>query len=886
MSIQPLSEGVKPPVRLRDYRAPAWRATDVDLEFDLDVQSTVVAARLHLEQDPAQPDAPLRLDAEQIELLELRVDGRVLGSDEYALSADSLSISGLRGRAVVETRVRIAPEQNSALQGLYLSGSAERGFLLTQCEAEGFRRITPFPDRPDVLARYTVTLRADRARFPRLLANGNADGAGELDEGRHWARFVDPHPKPSYLFALVAGRLESIEDAFVTAEGRRVRLVIHAEADAIARCGWAMQCLKMAMRWDEERFGRCYDLDVFHIVATHDFTMGAMENKGLNVFNAKYLLADPEHATDDDYRHVLAVIGHEYFHNWSGNRVTCRDWFQLSLKEGLTVYREQEFESDLASRTLRRIEDVRMLWRAQFAEDAGPLAHPVRPEQYSEINNFYTATVYEKGAEVVRMLAGVLGRDGFRRGLDLYFARHDGSAATVEDFLAALGEANGLDLGEWLAWYRQAGTPELTASGRYDAHARSYELTLSQRTPPTPGQPRKQALPVPVAVALFDAHGAPLPLRLDGEQAEPADERMLLLRDDTATFRFLGIAAAPAASVLRGYSAPVRLSHANDDAALALQARHDSDGFNRWFSANLLTRRLFAQALAQGEPEAALVETWTGCLGHALGDPTLDPALTAEMLTIADAGTLAETLTDIDPEAVHLARARIETMLAKALVEPLRAKYHALAPADAAAADLAAQARRRLRNVCLAALCRADPGHLELARMQYEQARNLTDRLAALGVMVSLRGDGVEAALAAFAERYAGDPLVLDKWLSVQATEPDPRALARVEALTAHAAFRWTNPNNVYALVGAFALRNPRAFHRADGAGYRFVAEAIMRLDAITPQVAARLATAFGTWRRYEPVRRAQMRHALEGIAAREGQSPDLADIVGRSLGI
>jgi len=884
MSIQPLSDGAKPKVLLRDYRAPAWRATDVELEFDLDIHATEVAARLHLVQDPAQPDAPLCLDAEQIELLALAVDGRALGAADYALAAGSLTIPGVRTHAVVETRVRIAPERNSALQGLYLSGGAERGFLLTQCEAEGFRRITPFPDRPDVLARYTVTLRADKARFPRLLANGNMDGAGELGDGRHWARFVDPHPKPSYLFALVAGRLETLEDAFVTAEGRRVRLFIHAEADAIARCGWAMQCLKMAMRWDEERFGRCYDLDVFHVVATHDFTMGAMENKGLNIFNAKYLLADPESATDDDYRHVLAVVGHEYFHNWSGNRVTCRDWFQLSLKEGLTVYREQEFESDLASRTLRRIEDVRMLWRAQFAEDAGPLAHPVRPEQYSEINNFYTATVYEKGAEIVRMLAGVLGREGFRRGLDLYFARHDGSAATIEDFLAALGEANAVDLGEWLAWYRQAGTPELAASGRHDPHARCYELTLSQRTPPTPGQPRKQPLPVPVAVALFDASGRPLPLRLDGEDAPPVDARMLLLREETATFRFLGVDAPPAVSVLRGYSAPVRLAHAAEPAALALQVRHDSDGFNRWFAATQLTRRLFAQALAHGEPDAALLDAWTGCLGHALDDPQLDPALVAEMLTIADAGTLAESLSDIDPEAVHLARARIETALATALADALLAKYHALAPAGSAAVDLAAQAQRRLRNVCLAALCRADARHLALARAQYAGARNLTDRLAALGVLVSRRDAQVDAALDAFAQRYADDPLVLDKWLSVQATEPDPRALERVQALTAHAAFRWTNPNNVYALIGAFAMRNPRAFHRADGAGYRFVAEAVERLDGITPQVAARLATAFGTWRRYEPLRRARMRHALDGLAAREGKSPDLADIVERSL--
>ncbi len=878
-------ESSKPVVLLRDYRAPAWCVTDVELEFDLDPAATIVAARLVVERDPAQPGAALRLDAEQIELLEVRVDGEALAEDRYLLGADALTIPLAGDRAVVETRVRIVPETNTALQGLYASGSADSRFLLTQCEAEGFRRITPFLDRPDVLARYVVTLRADKARFPLLLANGNADGAGDLADGRHWARFVDPHPKPSYLFALVGGRLESIEDAFVTAEGRRVRLFIHAEADAIGRCGWAMQCLKLAMRWDEQRFGRCYDLDVFHIVATHDFTMGAMENKGLNVFNAKYLLADPEQATDDAYRHVLAVVGHEYFHNWSGNRVTCRDWFQLSLKEGLTVYREQEFESDLASRTLRRIEDVRVLWRAQFSEDAGPLAHPVRPDRYSEINNFYTATVYEKGAEIVRMLASVLGRDGFRRGLDRYFERHDGHAATVEDFLGALGDANGVDLTPWLAWYGQAGTPVLDAEAHYDARTRQFELTLAQHTAPTPGQPRKQALPIPVAVALFDADGGRLPLHLDGEAAAGAPERVLTLAADRATFRFVGVASRPVVSLLRGYSAPVRLRRSVEADDLVVQIRHDDDGFNRWFAADALARQLFADALAQGAPAARPLGLWTRSLAETVGDAALDPALVAEMLTLADANSLAETLAEVDPEAVYRARAQVETALAQALVAPLLTRYRALSDDDVGdAVDTAAQARRRLRNACLAALCRADAAHLSLAEAQFERARNLTDRLGALSVLLSAQAPGASAALDAFAARHAGDMLVLDQWLSVQATQALPETVERVVALTAHEAFRWANPNNVYALLGAFALRNPRAFHRADGAGYRLVGEAVARIDALTPQVAARLATALGGWRRLEPVRRALMRRELERLAAREGLSPDLSDILARSL--
>jgi aminopeptidase N len=872
--------GAKPTIFLRDYRAPSWRIVSVELAFDLDASATIVTSRLVVEGDAS----PLRLDGEMLELIELRIDGRVASPDEFTLGEDALTIRGLGAVATIETRARIAPDRNTALQGLYLSGSHDGGFLLTQCEAEGFRRITWFLDRPDVLTRYTVTLRADKGRFPLLLANGNADGAGDLDDGRHWARFVDPHPKPSYLFALVAGRLSTIEDTFDTAAGRRVRIAIHAEADLVARCAWAMQCIKMSMRWDEERFGRSYDLDAFHVVATRDFTMGAMENKGLNIFNAKYLAADPDHATDDDYRHVLAVVGHEYFHNWTGNRVTCRDWFQLSLKEGLTVFREQEFESDLASRTLRRIEDVKTLWRTQFSEDAGPLAHPVRPDRYSEINNFYTATVYDKGAEIVRMLSVRLGRDGFRRGLDLYFDRHDGAAATIEDFLGALGDANDRDLSAWLGWYNQAGTPTLRVDGRYDAAAKTYEIALSQRTPPTPNQPRKHALPLPVAVQLFGADGRALRVKLDGETSPATDARVLPLDGDAATFRFVDVAEAPVASVLRGYSAPVRLEQTADDAALASLVRHDTDGFNRWFAADTLVRRLFATTLRNGAAGAVALDRWTDAVRAVVADETVDPALAAEVVSVADAASLTAGLSDIEPEAVFRARARIETELARALEPTLLARYESL---DGGGADtsLAAQSRRRLRNACLAALCRVDSKHHTLARTQFGSARNLTDRLAALGVLVSVVADDADAALDAFAARYADDAMVLDKWLSVQAVHAEPETLQRVQALTAHRAFNWSTPNAVYALLLAFAMRNPRAFHRVDGASYRFVADAIARVDAINPQVAARLVAAFGPWRSYEPIRRALMRHELERLEARRENSPDLADLVGRALG-
>ncbi len=871
----------KPTIHLRDYRAPDWRISAVRLEFDLDPAATVVEAWLDLEQQVAA--APLQLHAQDMELLEVRSNGRVLARDEYRHADGLLTLPHESGSVQLATRVRIAPERNTTLQGLYTSGSQQQRFLLTQCEAEGFRHITPFLDRPDVLARYDVTLRADRARFPLLLANGNCVAQGLLGDGRHYARFVDPHPKPSYLFALVAGALACIEDAFTTAQGRRVRLVIHAEPAVIERCRWAMDCLKQAMRWDEQRFGRCYDLDVFHIVATHDFAMGAMENKGLNIFNAKYLLADPATASDDDYRHVLAVVGHEYFHNWSGNRVTCRDWFQLCLKEGLTVYREQEFEADRVSRTLRRIEDVRMLWRAQFAEDAGPLAHPVRPDRYSEINNFYTATVYEKGAEIVRMLATRLGRDGFRRGLDLYFSRHDGSAVTVEDFLAALGAANGVDLSRWLDWYAQAGTPRLQASGEYDAGTRSYTLRVRQSTAPTPNQPHKQALPIPIALALLGSEGRPLPLRLAHEAAAVGDERVLLLDASEASWRFVDVPAAPVPSLLRGYSAPVRLQLEATPEELLRQLRHDTDGFNRWFAGDTLARGLFAATPAGAAPDAGAVSAWAAALDAVLADDDLDPALAAELLTLPDAHSLSGELVDIDPEAVHATRRALVEALARPLQARLLARYHACA-APAFRADTAAAGRRRLRNACLALLVRADAAHAALAAAQQAQADNLTDRLAALAALLDIDAPTAATALGQFARQHAQDALVLDKWFVLQALQPGPATLDRVDELSRHAAFRWDNPNKVYALVGSLAQRNQRVFHRADGAGYRWVTAAIARVDALTPQVAARLATAFGSWRRYEPGRRALMQQELARLRAAPALSADLCDILDRLL--
>ncbi len=878
---EPASTTAKPLIFLDDYRPPAWRVELVELDISLAAGCTVVSARLHVERDSAQPDADLWLDGEDLKLLELNIDGEIADGRNFQISSQGLRVRGLGDKALIETRSSINPSANTKLQGLYLSGNAEDGFLLTQCEAEGFRRITWFPDRPDVLAKYDVTLRADRTRYPVLLANGNEVDRGLSDDNGHWARFLDPFPKPSYLFALVAGRLESLEDVHNGADGREVRLVIHAEPDAIGQCHWAMQCLKSSMTWDEQRFGRHYDLDVFHIVATHDFAAGAMENKGLNIFNSKYLLAMPDTATDDDFRHVLAVVGHEYFHNWSGNRVTCRDWFQLCLKEGLTVYREQEFESDVGARTRRRIGDVRQLWRVQFAEDGGPLAHPVRPDRYSEINNFYTTTVYEKGAEIVRMLASLLGRDGFRRGLDLYFERHDGEAATVEDFLTSLADANDTDLTAWLAWYSQAGTPTLSVEHHYDDASKTLTIELRQHTAATPDQVDKIALPLPVSIALFAHDGERMALRLEGEAATTSDERVLLLDTAQATWRFIDIDSTPVLSLLRGYSAPVRLRCEQPASDLAVLIRHESDGFNRWFAADTLARRLFASIHSDTASDDSL-SCWTGALRDALEHCNDDPMLVAELLTIPDEVSLVEGMQVIDTDAVHAARRELEGKLAAALQPTMLGTWHALA--DCQGQSASAQSRRRLRNRCLALLMRCGDDHLDLARRQFEQANNLTDRLAALSALLLGAADDADSALATFAKRHAGDALVLDQWFALQATSDHGDVLARVQALTEHAAFRWDNPNKVYALIRSFSANNPRHFHRRDGSGYRFIADAIIRVDALTPQVSARLATAFGGWRRYAEPRCGLMKETLQRLSGRSGNSPDLADILQRSL--
>ena len=874
-------EAASQPIRLADYRAPAWRVERVELDFDLGIDATEVSAKLLLRRDPAQ-DEPLRLDGEELELLSIALDGQPLPASAYRHIPGGLEVDGARDGSVLETRVRLHPAANTALEGLYLSGPRESGFLLTQCEAQGFRHITWFPDRPDVQSIYSVTLRADRARFPVLLAGGNPDGAGQLDGGRHWARFADPHPRPSYLFALVAGRLEKIERDYRTADGRDVQLKIWAEADAIGRCDYAMDALQRSMRWDEQAYGRNYDLDVFHVVATHDFNMGAMENKGLNIFNAKCLLADPDSSTDDEYRRVESVIAHEYFHNWSGNRVTCRDWFQLSLKEGFTVFRDQSFSADMNSAPLKRIEDVSLLRRAQFPEDAGPLAHPVRPAEYSEINNFYTATVYEKGAELVRMLAGRLGAAGFRRGTDLYFSRNDGRAATLEDFLAALGEANGIDLTPYLAWYGQAGTPRLKARGAYDAARREYVLTLSQHTPASHDQPRKQPLPIPVKLALFGADGRMLPLHLDGQAA--GTEAVVVLDETEQDFVFRDVAEHPVPSLLRGFSAPVALECDYTPAELALLLTHDPDGFNRWEAGQQLALRAY-DALRDGAGPRA-VDTWRDALAGLFDDARLDAALLADLLTPPGEIELAERESTVDPARIHALRQQLQQQLATRIGGArLEARYRALAAQATAALDAASQASRRLKQRVLQLLALVDPaGASEHAAVQYRDAPGMTDRLGALAVLALHDATRSAGPLAHYRSRYANDPLALDKWFALQAQLPGEGALARVQALEADPAFTLKNPNRARAVLGTFASGNPTGFHRTDGASYRMYAERLLALDALNPQIAARLATVFNGWQRLEPQRREAARAALAGLAGRDGLSRNLTEILGNML--
>ncbi|MBN9545551.1 MAG: aminopeptidase N [Alphaproteobacteria bacterium] len=859
-------------IHLADYQAPDFRIETVHLGFALDPENTRVSARLAITRQRA--GAPLVLHGEELKLVSITLDGKVLADDDYRLDAKSLTIASVPDRFVLETVCEIAPAANTALEGLYQSA----GIFCTQCEPEGFRRITWFLDRPDNLSVFTVRMEADREQYPVLLSNGNRLDAGPLAGGRHFALWHDPFPKPSYLFALVAGDLGAIHDSFVTMSGRKIALAIYVEHGNEPRATYAMGALKRAMKWDEEAYGREYDLDIFMIVAVSAFNMGAMENKGLNIFNDKVLLASPETATDDDYARIESVVAHEYFHNWTGDRITCRDWFQLSLKEGLTVFRDQSFSGDMRSHGVQRIQDVRALRGRQFQEDAGPLAHPVQPQSYIEINNFYTATVYEKGSEVIGMLKTLVGPETYRKATDLYFERHDGQAATVEDWVKCFEDASGRDLTQFRLWYRQAGTPQIAAEGMYDAKARTYALTLSQALGATPGQTDKLPMHIPVAIGLIGRSGAAFSLTLDGENESGPQTRVLELREARQSFRFVDVAEEPLLSLGRGFSAPAifKTQHSAQDQAVLMGC--DGDDFNRWEAGQALAARIMLDG-------AGSSGAYVAALGPILSKAMDDPAFAAQMLMPPTESEIAARRMPADPDAIHAARATLVRAVAHAHGGVMAELYEHMRDANDFSPDAQSAGRRALRNACLRYLTAAnDEAAAGLADAHYRTADNMTDMIAGLAALTRMESPLRDKAFTHFHDRFRGDPLVLDKWMSLQAGAPLPDTVASVRALMKHPAFDMKNPNRVRALIGAFSANHLR-FHDKSGAGYRLLGEVIRTLDPMNPQVAARLAGAFETWRRYDGNRQGLMRAELEETLARKDLSPNLFEVASKILG-
>jgi aminopeptidase N len=874
------------PILLKDYRPPNYLIDTVLLDVSLNATRTRVRARLKVRRNPAWPGnpGPLRLDGEMIELESVQLNGRQLGAREYQQNDHELVIgSPPAAPFTLETVTHCNPEANKALTGLYLS----RGIYCTQCEAQGFRRITYFLDRPDVLATYTTRIEADRNEAPVLLSNGDPLERGTLEGGkRHYAVWRDPHPKPCYLFALVGGNLASYASDFTTASGRKVDLRIYVEPGKESRCAWAMDALKRSMRWDEERFGREYDLGVFNIVAVSDFNMGAMENKGLNIFNDGLILASPETATDATFAAIERVIAHEYFHNWTGNRITCRDWFQLCLKEGLTVFRDQEFCADQRSATVERIRDVRGLKAAQFSEDAGPLAHPVRPGRYIEINNFYTATVYNKGAELVRMLQMLLGREGFRRGMDLYFERHDGQAATVEDFVTCFADATGKDLQQFMTWYSQAGTPELVCQLKYDARAKTADLTIAQVLPPTPGEHKKKPLHIPMRVGLLGGNGQDLALTLaSGQQL---DDGLIEVRKRTETFRFRDVPSRPVPSLLRGFSAPVNLTIDLADADLQFLMANDSDLYNRWQAAQDYATRVLVDAVKaiRVGKRPAKPSAFLAALGVTLGDTSLEPGFRAQFMFLPSESDLARVIAqDVDPLAIHKARKELRKIIGTTHYRALADTYRDNEPDGPYSPAPKAAGKRALCNAALGYLAsRGRPEDIARVAAHFANARNATDEVSALAMLSELRAPERAKAFERFYERWKGDHLVIDNWFAYQATSPLPSALAAVVKLTQHPLFSIKNPNKVRALIGTFAMGNPVNFNRPDGKGYDFLADRVLEIDAFNPQVAARLLSAFRSWKALEAGRRRLARKTLQRIARVRSLSRDASEIVSRML--
>jgi len=872
---------ISQPIRLKDYRPPDWLVDTVSLDVSLHPTQSKVRATLSLKPNPQAPAAPLVLDGDGLSLVSLKLDGVALKPESYEVTPDRLAIpQPPNGPFTLEIETLVDPSANTQLSGLYRTS----GNYCTQCEAEGFRRITYFLDRPDVMAVYTTRIEADKKEAPVLLSNGNLMKSSDLPNGRHFAVWHDPHPKPSYLFALVGGDLACVEDKFRTMSGRDVVLRIYVEHGKEGRCAYAMDSLKRSMRWDERTFGREYDLDIFMIVAVSDFNMGAMENKGLNVFNDKYVLATAETATDSDFAGIEAVIAHEYFHNWTGNRITCRDWFQLCLKEGLTVFRDQEFSSDMRSRPVKRISDVRSLRAAQFIEDAGPLAHPVRPETYKEINNFYTATVYEKGAEVVRMVKTLIGPERFRAGMDLYFQRHDGHAATIEQFIQCFADASGRNMTQFMRWYSQAGTPHVTVAGRFDATAKTYTVDVKQNVPPTPGQPTKEPMVIPLGIGLVGKDGRDLPLT----KTAGVEHGVLILDQPSASITVSGISERPVLSINRGFSAPIRLNTDLSSDDLAFLAAHDSDPFNRWQALQTISMRLLIDnvaALRAGKKPRSDDKLMVA-LASILEDETLEPAFVALALVPPGDGDVAREIgRDIDPNAIFAARRALRGDIGGRLNAALSTVYERMTVNGGYTPDATGAGRRALRNVALDLMAAtAEPSAIARANNQYQHADNMTDRMAALATLSMHDVPERVRALEDFYARYSKDALIIDKWFSLQAMIPEADTLDRVRELSRHPSFSFGNPNRVRAVIGAFSAGNPTQFNRADGAGYDFIAETVLSLDPKNPQLAARLATVFRTWRTLEAGRRNKAEAALKRIKAEPTLSRDLSDIVDRAL--
>ena len=876
-------------IYLKDYQAPEYLIDETHLTFELFEDHTLVHAQLVMRRNPERGAGlpPLALDGQQLELLSVKLNDLELTAQDYQLTDSHLTLHPQTEQFVLDTSVKIHPESNTALEGLYKSG----GMFCTQCEAEGFRKITYYLDRPDVMSTFTTTVIGDKNRYPILLSNGNPVGSGPQDDGRHWATWEDPFKKPAYLFALVAGDLWCVEDTFTTMSQREVALRIYVEPENIDKCQHAMNSLKKSMRWDEETYGREYDLDIFMIVAVNDFNMGAMENKGLNIFNSSAVLARAETATDAAHQRVEAIVAHEYFHNWSGNRVTCRDWFQLSLKEGFTVFRDAGFSADMNSATVKRIQDVAYLRTHQFAEDAGPMAHAVRPDSFIEISNFYTLTVYEKGSEVVGMLYTLLGAEGFRKGSDVYFDRHDGQAVTCDDFISAMEDANGVDLTQFKRWYSQAGTPRLSVSEQYDGGSQTYSLTFTQSCPATPGQTEKLPFVIPVALGLLDARGKELPLQLADESSPAGTSRVLSVTESQQTFTFTGLTEQPLPSLLRGFSAPVKLHFAYSRDQLMFLMQHDSDGFNRWEAGQQLAVQVLQDLIGQHQRGEALVmdQRLVQALRSVLGNEQLDQAMVAEMLSLPGEAYLTEISDVADVEAIHAAREFARKQLADSLYDALWARYQAnreVSKTTPYVPQASHFARRALQNIALSYLMlTGKPEVLAAALEQFEHSDNMTERLTALAVLVNSPFEAEKAqALASFAEHFKDNPLVMDQWFSVQAGSTLPGGLQRVRELMEHPAFNIKNPNKVRALIGAFAGQNLINFHAADGSGYRFLADRVIQLNGFNPQIASRQLAPLTRWRKYDSARQALMKAELERIRNSGELSSDVFEVVSKSL--